>query len=199
MLSTGHPTTFRIAGLVLFAAGSFLEAADPTPTTSPTPAAVRRELHLGEYADRATLERDGTTPPEGAVVITNETVGRLGEGGHLTICTPDPRPTAGSSWSGSTATPVPTAVRNRWRRRVEAQNQRIVEAERELARIDARIEALEDAAFDGGSRAYRLWARLDEARARRRIAEVALRRERTKLSSIMRDARKEGAQPGWFR
>jgi hypothetical protein len=174
------------------------DEAHVTPT--PTPASSGRDAHLAEYADRHSLDRSILARPGGTLVITNETVERVGDRGTITTCRPSP---AANSRAVARGMPTPSAPdpkrRTYWRNKVGAQRERVAQVTRELALLKARIDALEDAAFAGGRNATRLWARVEEAKARRKTVEALLSREKTKLDTIVRQARQEGAQPGWFR
>lgn len=191
MKPTGHLPPTLLAVIALWPAPA--STAQETPTATPVP--PRREQRLADYARRNRLERPAAEPDGDPLVITNDTVDRLADHGVLTSCTPRAR----ASPAMPRPTPVPASRRAHWRRQVEAQRARIARTTDELARIDARIDSLEDAAFDGGSKAYRLWAKVDEAKRQRQVVERRLDREQSELSAIVRAARREGAEPGWFR
>jgi hypothetical protein len=169
-------------------------------SSTPTPAPSLRDIHLAEYAERHKLDRSILDRPDGPLTITNETVAKVGDRGTITSCRP--APTTDKRRKGA-RTPTPNAPdpkrRAYWRNKVGAQQDRVAQVKRELTLLKARIDALEDAAFAGGRNATRLWARVEEAEARLKTVEALLTRERAKLDAIFRQARLEGAQPGWFR
>jgi septal ring factor EnvC (AmiA/AmiB activator) len=147
-----------------------------------------------------TIDRTAIEQSDGSMVITNDTVERLGELGVLTsgsyeVGSAEPS----ANRRGATDSKTEAKRRTRWRRKVDEQRAQIAKVETELARVDAKIDSLEDAAFAGGRGAARIWARVEEAKRIRTIVESQLERERAKLAAIVREARKNGAQPGWFR
>jgi hypothetical protein len=171
-----------------------------TPTPTPSTTAPPGERHISEYADRVELDRSLLDDTNGAVEITNDTVRKLEEHGLLTTASPIGGTAAGAA---RTTSPAPVQVdpkrRTYWRARVLSQAKLVDKCTGEIARLDAKIDSLEDAAFDSGTRGAKQWARVDETKRLRAIAETRCRRERAALSNIVREARKEGAQPGWFR
>jgi hypothetical protein len=174
------------------------DEANATPT--PTPASSSRDAHLAEYADRHGLDRSVLARPDGSLVITNETVEMIGDRGTITTCRPSQAAGSRAVTRGIRTPSAPDPKRRTyWRNKVSAQRERVAQVTRELEFLKAKIDALEDAAFAGGRNATRLWARVEEAKARRKTIETLLSRERAKLDTIVRQARQEGAQPGWFR
>jgi septal ring factor EnvC (AmiA/AmiB activator) len=157
-------------------------------------------MHLGEYARGRALAPSELTASNGSIVITNKTVERLGDLGSLTsglyTLRPVDRPVIRRE-----ADDAQTLAKRQahWRKLVDAQRDNIVKTETELALLDAKIDSLEEAAFHGGRGAARIWARHDEAKQQRTIVERRLDREKAKLAAIVRQARRVGAQPGWFR
>ena len=199
---TGRRPVCLPAFLVSLSIAALANPSEPTPTATPEATSSGREIHLGEYAARATLDRTGTEGDDGAVVITNDTITRLAARGALTTVSPG----GGARVAAPTSVPSPrtaatpsAARRSYWQRKVDAQRDAIAEAQEDVARLTARIEALEDAAFQGGRRATRLWAQVEETKGLLRVAQRRLARERDRLDAIIRQARREGAEPGWFR
>ncbi len=180
---------------VILVAAALQSAAGTTPTPTPSPV-TRGNTSLARYADRAPLRASPLQRGEdGGIVITNDTVLELREGGSVTtVSGPGARPDSPST------TPSPRAARRAyWRRSVDAQRRRIAAAADELAKADARVRALEDAALTGGRGAVKRWAKVDEAKRRRLVIARHLQREREALGAVIRAARREGAEPGWFR
>ena len=92
--------------------------------------------------------------------------------------------------------------REYWRNTYRAQQKLIEELQNRIEELDAEIPRLWNQFYAWDDPAYRdsvikpeLDAKLKE---RERLAE-RLPREREKLDEIVRDARRDGAQPGWFR
>jgi len=168
-------------------------AAEPEATPTPVPADSR----LGDVAHLMTLDAASLDHEGGSPVITNDTVNRLADRGVLTIGPPlQHAPTL----ELATGTVSQTKLREKWRRRVFSQRSRIAGVEAELAGLDAKIDALEDTALAASTKSkMKVWIRIDEARKQREIVKRRLGDERSKLATIIREARKEGAQPGWFR
>jgi hypothetical protein len=199
MFSRTHATKAREMLFLLslgLPSSTVAEAPTPTPSTTSPPG----EQHISEYADRIKLDRSQLDDATGAPEITNDTIRELEQRGHLTTASP-----IGDSAEGTPrpSSPPPSQVdpkrRTYWRSRVLSQAKIVEKCTAEIARLDAKIDSLEDAAFDSGTRGAKQWARVDETKRLRTIAEVQCKRERAKLSEIVREARKEGAQPGWFR
>ncbi len=172
-------------------------AADSPRTPTPAPSPVTRgNASLAGYARHAPLRASPLQQGEdGGILITNDTVRELREGGSVTAVSGPGAPTG----SPTTTPSHPAARRAYWRRCVDAQRRRIAAAADELAKADARVRALEDAALAGGRGAVKRWAKVDEAKRRRLVIARHLRREREALGAVIRAARREGAEPGWFR
>jgi len=164
------------------------------------------DVHAGRLAHVAAnieLDRSAAGVEGGQIVITDHNLEAVAARGRLTAA-----PTA--AWCSSTGTTKQTrdsstklADRRRmWRGRYRRQQVKVKAVEARLAALDRRLEALEDAAMSiGGS--LRQWAtaraRLESARHERVELAERLGGERTELERIIREARREGAQPGWFR
>jgi hypothetical protein len=199
MRITGTTQWAQLLGLLFIFGG--ISASDATePTATPTPPTTRREIHIGEYAGRVEIDRSGLEETGGPVVITNQLVKSTRDRGTLTTGPSSPL-YSGPTPTSHRATPTPAGPRRRsyWQSRVHTQRRIISQVQRELRLLDARIDALEDAAFQGGIRATSKWAKLAENRSRRKVVDRRLHNERARLSAIIRAARREGAEPGWFR
>jgi hypothetical protein len=166
-----------LAGVVTVAA-----FADEPPTPTPTPAS------LADYARRLTL-RGTTFDEEGRITIDNDTVQAIGRDRALVL---------GVAGYPALATPRPqakeSAVRKKWRSRYDAQQRRIAGVERVLEAVGRDIDRLNHQRLTP-----RVLARLEEARAKRAALERDLKRQRVELARLIRAARQEGAEPGWFR
>ncbi len=178
------------AGMVLVAAlASAATVGNPAPTTGPTP--TPRPGTLAAYAGRVTLRRPPTADPDAPLEITTDDLSELGVGGALTLGGSTGPPIA------TPATPLPTpdpGVRERWCHRYAAKRAA-------LHRLETRRKALLDDLdlLQGGRLTARTLARIDQAKAKLDRLDEELRRAEHALAAVVRAARKEGAQPGWFR
>jgi hypothetical protein len=188
-------------------------AVPATPTPTPTPRPIGPMVYggtqrLGDIAwqiklDRSAIEdedEDEDEDGEATIVLTNESIKQLGGQRMLT------------SGSGSSTTTAPVdpeqlsqraaqreKVRKHWRKLYDAQLERVRKVEGELAIIDVKIASLADRTGGSGSKEVTARARLAEARQKRRTIAERLRREQDRLQSIISQARRQGAEPGWFR
>jgi hypothetical protein len=145
---------------------------------------------LSAAARTRSLVRPPGTDTATPIVITNDTLDELADGAIVTILTrtaaPDPvlRPDG----------PVDPKTRETWRRKVLAQSKVIARVEGRRARVVDEISRLERGRLDS-----RTLDRIEKAEAKLRLIDTELAREKTELSRVVRAARKDGAQPGWFR
>jgi septal ring factor EnvC (AmiA/AmiB activator) len=159
---------------------------------------------LGDIAWQIKLDRSAVEPeaePGGeTIVLTNESIRQLRGQRMLT----------GSSSSTPAATQVDSEqlrqraaqrekLRKHWRKLYDAQRERVRKVEGELAMIEVKISSLADQTGGSGSKQQTARARLVEARQKRRIIADRLQREQDRLQSIIGQARRQGAEPGWFR
>lgn len=173
-------------------------ASDPTPTPTLTPAPTR-------------------TP----IVITNENLADYAAQGHVTSADSATSKAATSSQrrpvhrTGSDATTkrVDDAVadasrlaneekRNYWRSRYEQQLDLVASIEEQIAILDREIPGLWRQFYAWDDPAYRdgvIKVQLDAALERSERLKAQLEVERANLAEIREAARKDGAQPGWFR
>jgi septal ring factor EnvC (AmiA/AmiB activator) len=162
-----------------------------------------RPGRLAHLAARIELDRSAVGTDSGQIVISDHNLQTLAARGRLTAV-----PTA--AWSG----PVGTSKNadkssaqladqeRKWRGRYRRQLAKVRTLETRLATLDRRLKALEDAATSV-ARSLRQWAaaraKLESARSDRAALAERLDDERAELERIIREARREGAQPGWFR
>lgn len=179
------PTTVPIMlSLVLAAAPAApLQAAErPTPSQTPTPAS------LAEYARGMKLKRDATDDSD-RITIDNANVQAIGRDRALVLGVAAAPPVATPRTARDEA-----AARSRWRSRHDAQRRRIAEVERKIEVVDRDIDVLNRQRLTP-----RVMVRLDAAKAKLADLERQLDRRRAELGRIIREARQEGAEPGWFR
>jgi flagellar biosynthesis/type III secretory pathway protein FliH len=77
---------------------------------------------------------------------------------------------------------------------VLAQKGLITELEREKLLIEAQIDLIED-----GRLSIRALARIQRAEIELRAIEREIQSEKKELARLIREARRDGAEPGWFR
>lgn len=154
----------------------------PTPTPRPGT--------LAAYAQKITLDRSLLGDESGRVILTNEEVAEIGACAAITlgsVVTPSDHHSKKSGSGGS-------AERTRWRAAHRKQQKVIADLERQLSLLGVEIDHLEKQ-----QRTPKILARLDRAEAKRRHLELETSRAREELARIVRDARRQGAEPGWFR
>ncbi len=157
---------------------------------------------LSDYARKTPLARPAAVGA--SLVISNDTLDALAERGCLTTASP-----GGDEVAGHQGGPEARAgdrvdeekKRSSWRRQHRRQAAQVETARAALRALDDRIEELDRRRFEAGPsrRGASLAGRLDELRSKRRQAVARLERERAELAAIVREARRDGAQPGWFR
>ena len=101
---------------------------------------------------------------------------------------------AGEPFEVNPATKVDPKIRDRWRKKVLSQRRIIAELEERRHTVEAEIDRLERGKLDA-----KTLDRIEKSEAKLRTVEVEIKNENAQLSRIVRQARKDGAQPGWFR
>jgi len=145
---------------------------------------------LASVAGGRSLVRASGTDLTKPIVITNENLGKLAEGAVITLVTT----TAVELPSLSTTDSINPKTREKWRRKVLAQSQTIAQLEAKRTTGETEINRLERGRLDAGT-----LDRIARAEAKMEAIDQEIRRKKAELSRIVREARKEGAQPGWFR
>jgi len=173
--------TTVVASVLLIPATGF-SADHPRPTPRPGT--------LGAYARTVTLDRSLLDDSATRVILTNENVADISENATITL---GAVVTVGHDVSKATGGGN-SADRARWRAAHRKQEKVIADLERQLSLIEIKIDDLERQQLTP-----RVLARLDRAEAERRHVEQEISRARNELSRIVRDARRHGAEPGWFR
>lgn len=172
-------------GVVVVAWSPVARAVDPpepTPTPQPrTLAALARERPLHRNPD-ATCGKP--------IVITDENLAELSRGAvvtELTSTVAEFIPIEGTDDSDPDA-------RDRWRKKVLAQGKVIARLQARRAAVEHKIDRLERGRLDS-----RTLDRIATAETELREIDLEIGREKSALGRLVRAARKEGAQPGWFR
>jgi len=175
-------TVFLIGGGALPVSGQSTDAPSPTPTPRPET--------LSDYARHNSLKTSGVADATGRVVISTATLAEIAEGGRITV--------GGTAVSGRNLGPTPSSPsaseRTRWRAAHNRQTQVIVGLERRRALLEIEIDHI-----GNQSLTIKTMARLQRAEAKMRQLEDEISAERAELARIVREARRHGAEPGWFR
>jgi hypothetical protein len=167
---------------LLLAAFCMTAAADePPPSKPPT--------NLAELARHLKLREHVHPDVDGRITINNETVATLAESARVTVGRGSTRAPS-NDWMEESD----EGDRVIWRKRYERQQAKIDVCERRLAAVDRDIDLLNRQRLTP-----RVLARLETAQAKRIGLEEDLREQRGELARLIREARRHGAQPGWFR
>jgi hypothetical protein len=172
-------------GVVLRLISSATASASDSPAPAPTPrpgtlaaVAIVRPLNRASGADAST-----------PIVITNDNLEKLGDGAALTVLTTTIAEIAEIEHAG-----IDPKIREKWRSKVIAQSKVIARAEAARVAAGAEIDRLGRGRLDS-----RTLDRIAKAEAKLRAAADEIKRAKAELAKIVREARREGAQPGWFR
>jgi hypothetical protein len=185
-------TAVAVAAVFPLAAAQPGQPSDPTPTPSAT--------SLAELGGRVALDRSGLGTADGVLVISNSNLPELAARGLLTSAMGE-----GSAAPTPAATPAVAdagerARRQLWRSRVRAQRERVARLQEQLGQLEADLASLERAVSTASARQeVTLKPKLEKARQRREATAARLERERSELDAVIRSARADGAEPGWFR
>lgn len=203
----------RLASLlfsVVLVGATPVRSESPTPTPTPNPEAKHS---LAEVAKEKELK--GTEKGKG-IVITNENLSEYAAKGGLTTATgtegtgTNRRPVHQSgSASGAPVTVPPSGDTAReeerkryWRSLYERQLNLVADIKHQIQVLDYEIPGLWRDFYSRDDPAYRdgvIKPKLDQALARSEQLEEQLKQEEVRLGEIKSEARKDGAQPGWFR
>lgn len=181
MISQQSNPSIRLMSAVIWLFAAPCAAADPPP---PTP----RPGTLGAYARTVTLNRPTSGNVDGRVVLTNACVTELAADGSITLgsVTRADRKKAKSATDKS--------ERSRWQAAYHKQRLVVVALERRRSQLETEIDQIEDLGLTA-----KTLARLDRAESKLRLIDEEIVQERSALSRIVRDARRRGAEPEWFR
>jgi hypothetical protein len=192
------------ACLVALVAQLTLAAEDPTPTPRPVGG-----QSLSELAKNKKLKGDQDGSKGGAIVISNANLSDYASKGGLTTAKPGSQAyTSRGVHAGQNVQVIDpqSAAQNErmthWRQSYTQQLERIAAIERQIADLDYQIPGLWNDFYSRDDPAYRdgvIKPKLDRALVRRDQLAEQLEEEKPKLQQIKEDARKDGAEPGWFR
>ena len=180
-LPQSKPMCHAIGVISVLAAAALVAAENPTPIPTPRPGS------LAAYASCLPLNRSMAGGAADRLMITNENLEAFAAGGAVTLGS---MPTHGSA----PASQPDAAERERWRKAFHVQRKVIAGVERRRSLLEVEIDHIED-----GQLTAKNLARLDHAEAKARALDGEIRREQGELSRIVREARRHGAEPGWFR
>jgi len=157
-----------------------------TDRPKPTP----RPGTLGAYASKITLDRSLLDAPAGRLILTNDTVADIAKGTTITLGAV----VVGGHGSSQDSKRGGHADRARWRSAHQKQQRVIADLEQRRSLLEIEIGHLNRQQLTP-----KILARLDHTEAKRRHLEQEISRAREELARIVRDARRQGAEPGWFR
>jgi hypothetical protein len=195
-----------MAGAILLLCGASSAADRPTPTPTPRTAGGK-SLH--DVAKDKKLKGDTKESSSGSIVISNENLSDYAAQGGLTTAKPETKGTGTRGVHAGTAVRVVDAEsaaeqqkKFHWQDKYRQQLERIAAIKYQLAELDYEIPGLWNDYYSRDDPAYRdsvIKPKLDKALERHESLQKLLLQEEPKLAQIKEDARKDGAEPGWFR
>lgn len=187
------------------------ERPTPTATVVPSPSPTARPAggrSLSEIAKDTELKGNENGKP---IVISDENLAEIASQGSVTSVekgrgnAADRRPVR-EPGRGTVIEPSDgdssDERRRYWRDQYERQVEIIEALQREIVNLDQEIPGLWRDFYAWDDPAYRdgvIKPKLDAAMERRKTLEEQLAAARPRLTEIKSDARREGAEPGWFR
>lgn len=190
--------SFVLAAVLLTAASSFAVQTRPNPNPTPAPEALRGKS-LADVAAQIRLKRVSAQPGR-SLVITNENLTALAAGAELTEVTSEP--IIGAVLSGGTSSAEGDSSREYWRGLYLDQVATIEALEARRESLESQIPALWNQFYAWDDPHYRdgvIKPQLDAAMQELDGIKAQLPAERERLPLIIQQARREGAEPGWFR
>jgi hypothetical protein len=176
----------RLMAVACFLVGLSASSVSAGDSPQPTP----RPGTLAAYAEKLTLDRSALGDDTGRVILTNDSVAGLAADGSITLGTVTLEGRQKSTMS-------PTAdntERSRWQAAHRKQRQVIAALERRRSQLELEIDQIENQSLTA-----RTMARLEQLELKMRQLDRDIAAERMELARIVRDARRRGAEPGWFR
>jgi len=218
-MRTHRPLTLTIVVLVSLISGFSTSGAiadepdkERTPTPTPVPKRTPAPRTIAEAARQAQVAK-ARDPETGKIVISNQNLKELAKGGAVTTAKPGSSSGTGREQvelgsrepgnAGPTASGASTAGRREyWVNRYTQQERLIESLEAQVEKLDAEIPALWNQFYAWDDPAYRdgvIKPKLDRALENHKTVSEQLQTERPKLNQIREEARRDGAEPGWFR
>jgi hypothetical protein len=192
-----------LTAALVFGAPMALAAEKPTPTPTPRPAGGQS---LTEIAKNKELKGGDKDNGKG-IVISNENLSDYAAKGGLTTANPGTQ-TGRPAHSGTNVRVLDrdeSAKNERmlfWQAKYRSQLERIANIKRQIQTLDYEIPGLWRDFYAWDDPAYRdsvIKPQLDQAMNRRDTLGTQLVQAEADLQQIREDARKDGAEPGWFR
>lgn len=182
------PNTTDLLKRLILTASALIWLAATTGSTADPPSPTPRRGSLAAYAGKVTLNRSALENSDGRLILTNDSVASLAVDGSITLGTV-------KEADRKKATPgVRDAERSRWQAAHRQQRHVIAGLERRRSRLEFEIDQIEDLDLS-----TKTMARLEQSEAKLRLLNGEISAERAELARIVRDARRRGAEPGWFR
>lgn len=193
-----------LAGIMTLTGVIAFAEADPTPTPGPTPTGKQT---LTDVAKDKKLNKEAAGDNGGPIVITNENLDDYASKGELTHIKGSIKNVAeGPHAAGVVMVDPETQQANQrkyyWQQLYAQQMSKIGSLRRQIQQLDRDIPGLWNDFYSRDDPAYRdgvVKPRLDDSLKKREELEAQLAREEPKLERIKIDARRDGAEPGWFR
>lgn len=209
-----HHASTRLVSLMVVAVVAWAAvayAAEPTPTATPTPP-PKSDTDLSDIAGSIKLD-SSATGQEGSIVISNDNLPELAGKGRITEVTTksgqDQRRELaevqgdGAGIQGKPEGYAESMERKRyWQTMYGQQLELIRDLGQQLEILDYEIPGLWRDFYAWDDPAYRdgvIKPKLDEALARRQQLELDQQQAQARLNEIKDQARRDGAEPGWFR
>jgi hypothetical protein len=171
-----------IGVVTLVAFAHSVPAEEPVARATPPPGT------LATYAKKISLNSSALRDDNGRLTLTNANMAEVCANGTIIL----------GVAAVAARTPIKDepddADRARWRKIYFKQRDAITVLERRRALLELEIDHIEDGRLD-----VRGLARLERAEAKLRLLDQEIRDEHNKLARIIREARRHGAEPGWFR
>ena len=157
-------------------------------STDDPPRPTPRPGSLAAYAEKVTLDRSALGDATSRLILTNDTIAGLAADGSITLGTMT------QVDSKKTQSVADNAERSRWQTAHHRQQQVISALERRRSQLELEIDQIEDLSLTA-----KTMARLEQSEAKLQLLDREIAAERAELARIVRDARRRGAEPGWFR
>jgi len=178
----------------------------PSPTPTPRPAGGQS---LTDVAKDKKLKGDMAGTSGGSIVITNENLSDYASKGGLTTANPSGKNSATRDVHAGTNVKImdsETAEENKrkhyWQQKYLQQLNRIASIKHQIEELDLEIPALWTDFYARDDPMYRdgvIKPKLDRSLKRRDDLAALLLKEEPKLAQIKEEARRDGAEPGWWR
>ncbi len=196
-----------LTGVLLMFGAVAIAAEKPSPTPTPTPRPGGGQS-LTDVAKDKELKGDMAGTSGGSIVITNENLSDYASKGGLTTANPGKKPAARGVHAGANVTVIDseTSEENKrkhyWQQKYLQQLDRIASIKHQIEDLDLEIPSLWTDFYARDDPMYRdgvIKPKLDRSLKRRDDLAALLLEEEPKLAQIKEEARRDGAEPGWWR